>query len=162
MAGDLASLCEDIALMKAQLGRMPDAYIPLQAIRADDFASQTLSATHGFSATDIPVIPDDRMPEGVAAVVSGEEAEGFYFRQEAVDESLRILKEIREREQRGPDGEVKPKKQAKNRPGCFFNEDGTITCRLCGLPKQPGEYYTDKQAWTGRKSACRACEKTRA
>jgi hypothetical protein len=50
-------------------------------------------------------------------------------------------------------------------PGCFFNDDGTITCRTCGEAKMPSPdpkvsaYYKDRQAQTGYKSDCKDCEK---
>jgi len=49
--------------------------------------------------------------------------------------------------------------------GCFFNEDGSITCRICGEAKMPSDspqesaYYKDRQAATGFKSDCKDCEK---
>lgn len=52
-------------------------------------------------------------------------------------------------------------KGVKGSPGCYFNEDGTITCRECGQAKDPMEFYKDKRAQTGRKSACRTCERSR-
>lgn len=44
------------------------------------------------------------------------------------------------------------------KPGNFFEPDGKIRCRICGVAKEPDEFYRDRQAWTGRKSRCKGCE----
>jgi hypothetical protein len=47
----------------------------------------------------------------------------------------------------------------QKRPGCFYNDDGTISCKTCGKPKDTSEYYRDRQSATGYKSACQDCER---
>lgn len=51
-----------------------------------------------------------------------------------------------------------PKEPARSgQPGTYFNEDGTITCRVCGIAKQPDDFHRDAAKRTGHKSRCRTC-----
>ena len=45
------------------------------------------------------------------------------------------------------------------KPGTYLNADGTITCKDCGIPKAPDEFYRDRGKRTGRKSQCKACRR---
>lgn len=39
----------------------------------------------------------------------------------------------------------------------LFNDDGTLTCRLCGEDKEPGEFHRDAASRNGHRSECKEC-----
>jgi hypothetical protein len=133
MAGDLTELCEDVTALRLKVDTMvlPVAYIPLEPVGAE------------------------MIPSG-GPLTPGEWAEFDDVVQRKDDiraAALQAISEVREQHEARTSRVVAP------RPGCFFNDDGTITCKTCGIAKQPEEFYGDKQAQTGRKSACKLCEK---
>lgn len=142
LTDDLVTVCEDIELLRRKTDERPDAYlVPLRKIDAaqlSDFVSQELLA----NLEEEEVILLD---EPAAAVILDERT----ITERAVEQAVEVIQLIRDQRE---------KKQAQDRPGCFLNGDGTITCRICGLPKEPGLFYADRQAFTGRKSACKQCE----
>lgn len=132
VVADMAELCEDVAevrhLLDLVLARLPQAYIPLEAVGAGD-VSLAAAAPAAGEAEKLPA--DD-----LAA-------------------ALDVLQEIKERRA--------VLRQYSGPPGCYWNEDGTITCRDCGIAKdpyaEPKNYYKDKAAATGFKSRCVDCER---
>jgi hypothetical protein len=133
MAGDLTDLCEDVAALRARVDTlvMPVAYIPLEPVGAE------------------------LIPSG-APLTPGEWAEFDDVVQRKDDiraAALQAISEVREQQDARAPRVVAP------RPGCFFNDDGSITCKICRVAKQPEEFYGDRQSQTGRKSACKECEK---
>lgn len=111
-------------------------------------AAQLKALSGILLAMDNPRVIDLRVPDDVpgdnpATLVSPE----------AFDRLVRELEE--------PALPARTGKGVKGSPGCFFNEDGTITCRSCDEAKDPEEYARDRRAQTGRKSNCKKCEKIR-
>jgi hypothetical protein len=131
------------------LGRLED----LDSYLGDRFASvqaQLDALTRTAVAQVPPYVHSDDASGASQMIPTGN---GLSPRDEAIAESLQLIARLQE--------EGREKMRAPSAPGCFFEPDGTITCRDCGEAKSPADYYKDKQAWTGRKSACKACEQAR-
>jgi hypothetical protein len=139
LAADVKELCEDVAeirtVVAAVAARMPDAYIALQAVRSDDASPAAQETSAGG---------DD------------------HFVPQAVADALDILRGLNEQDGLFVGSPREP--WNKGAPGCVFNEDGTITCKVCGVAKdplaEPKNYYRDKASATGYKSRCVDCERT--
>lgn len=164
MAGDLAQLCEDTARLQLRLGELQAPAYVLQPVTAFDPAQMT-SATHGFAPDEM--LPEVRLPQWEAELLADEARQreervrlAEQDMQDAVDKSLQILADLRKEEIAGIPL-LPGKSRDEKLPGCFFNEDGTITCKICGKPKREDLFYKDKAAWTGRKSSCKMCEARR-
>ena len=138
----------DAALADAQIS-VNDRLTGIQAQL--DALTRTVAARPSRTGPPVPQVP------GPPVVAAPEPAVAEEVRQDAVDEALRIIAELRD-EQAETRRAQRDKTQAQDRPGCFFNDDGTITCRDCGKAKDPSEYFRDRRAWTGHKAACKSCE----
>lgn len=150
MAGDLAEINDEMARISMMVSAMPDAYIPLQRVTPEEFVTQQLSVGNGLSLD-----PDPEPQEQLAPWEQELLAEGAR-RQAAIDDAIGIIAGINEADRKSARKGMRT--QAKNNPGCFFNEDGTITCRICGIAKDPDDFHKDKQARTGRRSKCAQCD----
>ena len=155
---DVAELCEEVAEVRAATGALKDLVVSRFRFSGGLTEYRLVPAE--------PVLPDwerelleGRIGEGQAAE-DEPDGGGFipeipvsHFTAAAVEQALDII------------ADLKIATRDAHYPGCFFNEDGTITCKICGTAKVPSAdaresaYYKDKQSRTGYKSACKDCER---
>lgn len=149
--GDLAELCEDVAELRAEVRALARALERAQAKLPE----------YRLVPVGEPELPDwerdlieGKIPT-VADVLVLSDDEPAMVALDAID-AIRD-EYLTEKSKYAHEQPVKP--------GCFFNEDGSITCKICGVAKMPSDvppdsaYYKDKQSRTGFKAACKDCER---